>query len=44
MLRFIISTLIIYKSRDRGQPCRTPLANGTGLDRKPLIEIMDSVF
>ena len=44
MLRFITSPLIIYKRRDRGHPCSSPLANGKELDRKQLFEIMDSVF
>ena len=44
ILRFITAPLIMYKRRYRGHPCRTPLDNGNGLDRKPLFEILDSVF
>ena len=44
ILRFITAPLIMYKRRYRGHPCRTLLDNGNGLDRKPLFEIIDSVF
>ena len=44
MLGFIISLLIIYKRRDRGHPCLTPLVSGKGEDRNPLLDIIDSIF
>ena len=44
IVRFIILPLIIHKRRDSGHSWLTLLDNGKGLDRKPLFEILDSVF
>ena len=44
MFRFINSPLTIYSRRDRGHPCLTPLDNGRGVDRNPLLDITDCVF
>ena len=34
----------MYKRRDKGHPCRTPLDNQNGSKRKPLLEITESVL
>ena len=33
MFRLTTSLLIMYKRRDKGQPCRTPLDSWKGLDK-----------
>ena len=44
MLRLITSPFIMYRRRDKRHPCLTPLDKEKGVDRKQLLEIIDSVF
>ena len=44
MLRLISSPFIMWRRRGKGHPCLTPLDKEKGVDRKPLLEIIDSLF
>ena len=44
MERLITSPFIIQKRRDKGHLCLIPLDKEKGVERKPLLEIIDSVF
>ena len=44
MLRLITFPFTMLRRKDKGHPCLTPLDKGKGLGRKPLLEIIDSVF
>ena len=44
MERLITSPFIIQKRRDKGHFCLIPLDKEKGVERKPLLEIIDSVF
>ena len=44
MLRLITSPFIMYRRKDKGHPCLTLLDKEKGVERKPSLEINDSVF
>ena len=44
MLRLITSPIIMWSRRDKEHSCLTLLDKEKGVERKPLLEIIDSVF
>ena len=44
MLRLITSPFIMYRRKDKAHPCLTLLDKEKGVERKPWLEINDSVF